>query len=75
MNNAQIFDATRLLERKKEVTVIPWNLPEKKMAGEVSQGMLFDIGYAHGIVPCHTGEPGSEWIQGRVDNRENTDSG
>lgn len=28
------------------------NLPEKKMAGEVSQGMLFDIGYADGIVPC-----------------------
>jgi tRNA-binding protein len=52
MNNAQIFDATRLLERKKEVTVIPWNLPEKKMAGEVSQGMLFDICYADGIVPC-----------------------
>ena len=28
------------------------NLPEKKMAGEVSQGMLFDIGYADGINPC-----------------------
>ncbi len=28
------------------------NLPEKKMAGEVSQGMLFDIGYADGISPC-----------------------
>ena len=28
------------------------NLPEKKMAGEVSQGMLFDIGYADGITPC-----------------------
>ncbi len=28
------------------------NLPEKKMAGEVSQGMLFDIGYDDGIVPC-----------------------
>jgi hypothetical protein len=22
------------------------NLPDRKMAGEVSQGMLFDIGYA-----------------------------
>jgi len=22
------------------------NLPERKMAGEISQGMLFDIGYA-----------------------------
>ena len=28
------------------------NLPEKTMAGEVSQGMLFDIGYADGINPC-----------------------
>ncbi len=28
------------------------NLPEKKMAGETSQGMLFDIGYADGITPC-----------------------
>lgn len=28
------------------------NLPEKKMAGEVSQGMLFDIGYEDKLVPC-----------------------
>ena len=28
------------------------NLPKKKMAGEVSQGMLFDIGYADNITPC-----------------------
>jgi tRNA-binding protein len=27
------------------------NLPEKKMAGELSQGMLFDIGYSDGITP------------------------
>lgn len=27
------------------------NLPYKKMAGIESQGMLFDIGYADGIVP------------------------
>jgi len=27
------------------------NLAPKKMAGEVSQGMLFDIGYADGITP------------------------
>lgn len=27
------------------------NLPERKMAGEVSQGMLFDIGYADGVLP------------------------
>ncbi|MEJ2057269.1 MAG: hypothetical protein P8X39_05465 [Desulfofustis sp.] len=28
------------------------NLAEKKMAGEVSQGMLFDLGYADKITPC-----------------------
>ncbi len=28
------------------------NLPERKMAGEISQGMLFDIGYADGLDPC-----------------------
>ncbi len=28
------------------------NLPEKKMAGELSQGMLLDIGYSDGINPC-----------------------
>jgi len=28
------------------------NLPPRKMAGEVSEGMLFDIGYADGIVPA-----------------------
>jgi len=27
------------------------NLPSRKMAGVVSEGMLFDIGYADGIVP------------------------
>ncbi len=28
------------------------NLPERKMAGELSQGMLFDIGYADNLTPC-----------------------
>jgi tRNA-binding protein len=28
------------------------NLPERKMAGELSQGMLFDIGYADQQIPC-----------------------
>ncbi len=28
------------------------NLPELKMAGEVSQGMLFDIGYSDKLTPC-----------------------
>ena len=27
------------------------NLPDRKMMGEVSQGMLFDIGYQDGITP------------------------
>ncbi len=27
------------------------NLPPREMAGEVSEGMLFDIGYADGVVP------------------------
>jgi tRNA-binding protein len=28
------------------------NLPERKMAGVVSQGMLFDIGYEDKLTPC-----------------------
>ena len=27
------------------------NLAPKKMAGEISEGMIFDIGYADGIIP------------------------
>lgn len=27
------------------------NLPARKMAGEVSEGMMFDIGYADGLAP------------------------
>lgn len=27
------------------------NLPPRKMAGELSEGMLFDIGYADGLTP------------------------
>lgn len=38
------------IENKQALFVV--NLPERKMAGEVSQGMLFDIGYADGIKPC-----------------------
>jgi tRNA-binding protein len=38
------------IENKQALFVV--NLPERKMAGEVSQGMLFDIGYADGIPPC-----------------------
>lgn len=28
------------------------NLPPKKMLGETSEGMLFDLGYADGLVPA-----------------------
>ncbi len=38
------------IEGKQALFIV--NLPERKMAGEISQGMLFDIGYADGITPC-----------------------
>ena len=38
------------IESKQALFVI--NLPERKMAGEISQGMLFDIGYADKLTPC-----------------------
>ncbi|MXZ74833.1 MAG: tRNA-binding protein [Gemmatimonadetes bacterium] len=38
------------IEGKQALFVV--NLAERKMAGEVSQGMLFDIGYADGLTPC-----------------------
>ena len=38
------------IEGKQALFVL--NLAERKMAGEVSQGMLFDMGYADGITPC-----------------------
>lgn len=28
------------------------NLPPRRMAGEISQGMLFDVGYADGVTPA-----------------------
>ena len=37
------------IEGKQALFVV--NLNPKKMAGEVSEGMLFDIGYADGIIP------------------------
>jgi tRNA-binding protein len=37
------------IESKQALFVV--NLPPRKMAGEVSEGMLFDIGYADGITP------------------------
>ena len=38
------------IEGKQALFVV--NLPERKMAGEISQGMLFDIGYADNLTPC-----------------------
>jgi tRNA-binding protein len=38
------------IEEKQALFVV--NLPEQKMAGEISQGMLFDIGYADNLTPC-----------------------
>ena len=40
----------REIEGRQALFVV--NLPERRMAGEISQGMLFDIGYADGITPC-----------------------
>lgn len=37
------------IEGKQALFVV--NLPERKMAGEVSQGMLFDIGYEDKVTP------------------------
>lgn len=43
-------DDPREIEGKQALFIV--NLPERKMAGEMSQGMLFDIGYADGLTPC-----------------------
>jgi methionine--tRNA ligase beta chain len=37
------------IEGKQALFVV--NLEPRKMAGEISEGMLFDIGYADGVVP------------------------
>src|ERR1700739_2226923 len=39
----------RQIEGKQALFVV--NLEPRKMAGELSQGMLFDIGYADGVTP------------------------
>ncbi len=38
-------------EIKGKQALFVLNLPARKMLGEVSQGMLFDIGYADGLTP------------------------
>jgi methionine--tRNA ligase beta chain len=42
----------REIEGKQALFVV--NLEPKKMMGEISEGMLFDIGYADGITPVLT---------------------
>jgi len=42
----------REIEGRQALFVV--NLPPRKMAGEISEGMLFDIGYADGITPALT---------------------
>ena len=42
----------REIEGRQALFVL--NLPPRKMAGEISEGMLFDIGYADGITPVLT---------------------
>jgi tRNA-binding protein len=39
----------REIEGRQALFVV--NLPPRKMAGETSEGMIFDIGYADGITP------------------------
>ena len=41
--------STKEIEGRQALFVV--NLEPKKMAGEISEGMLFDIGYADGIQP------------------------
>lgn len=43
-------DNPQEIENKQALFIV--NLPERKMAGELSQGMLFDLGYADKLTPC-----------------------
>ena len=40
---------TREIEGKQALFIV--NLPPRKMLGQISEGMLFDIGYADGVTP------------------------
>jgi len=40
---------TREIEGKQALFIV--NLPPRKMLGQISEGMLFDIGYADGLTP------------------------
>ena len=43
-------DDPREIEGCQAVFVV--NLAPREMAGEISEGMLFDVGYEDGITPC-----------------------
>ena len=43
-------DDPKEIEGRQALFVV--NLPPRKMRGVVSEGMLFDLGYADGVVPC-----------------------
>ncbi len=43
-------DDVREIQGKQALFVV--NLEPRRMMGEVSEGMLFDLGYADGITPC-----------------------
>jgi len=40
----------REIEGRQALFVV--NLPPRRMAGQVSEGMLFDLGYADGVLPA-----------------------
>ena len=43
------LDDPKGIEGKQALFVV--NIPPKKMMGHISEGMLFDIGYADGVLP------------------------
>jgi tRNA-binding protein len=43
-------DDPKEIEGKQALFVV--NLPPKRMMGQVSEGMLFDIGYSDGVLPA-----------------------
>jgi tRNA-binding protein len=43
-------DDPAAIEGRQALFVV--NLAPRKMAGEISEGMLFDLGYEDGITPC-----------------------
>lgn len=51
MNYVQEYQRENPLEIVGEQALFVVNLAPKKMAGEISEGMLFDIGYESGITP------------------------